>query len=116
MSELIEVSVQTEASKNPPPTLQERREDLRLRLQMNRRLLAEKLIPNPGEEHFPRSVTMRFLSRPGTHHIIQRLAGTALGLQAFRSLRYGYSLIQFARSAYAAFKATRNVVKAKEAV
>ncbi len=61
-------------------------------------------------------MTMRFLSRPGTRNIIQRVAGTALGLQAFRSIRYGYSLIQFARSAYSAFKATRNVVKAKEGV
>jgi hypothetical protein len=116
MSELIEVTVQTEVPKTPPPTLQEQREDLRLRLQMNRRILEQKLIPNPGEEHFPRSMTMRFLSRQSTRHIIQRVAGTALGLQAFRSLRYGYSLIQFARSAYSAFKATRNVVKAKEGI
>jgi hypothetical protein len=114
MNELIEIQRKSEFPLTPP-TLQQRREDLRLQLQLNRRLLAQKLLQK-GDEHFPRSVTMRFLSNQSTRHIIQRVAGAALGFQAFKSLRYGYSLIQFARSAYSAFKATRNVVKAKEGV
>jgi hypothetical protein len=114
MNELIEIDNKSEFPITPQ-TLQQRRNDLRLRLQLNRRLLAQKLLQK-GDEHFPRSVTMRFLSSQSTRHVIQRVAGAALGIQAFRSLRYGYSLIQFARSAYSAFKATLNVVKAKEGV
>lgn len=113
MNELIEVKVQPEP---PPQSLEERREDLRARLQINRRLLEHKLLGTPSQEYFPRSMTMRFLSRQSTRHLVQRFAGAALGIQAFKSLRYGYSLIQFARSAYSAFKATRNVVKAKESI
>lgn len=116
MNEIIEVKVQADALTKLQPSLQERREDLRLRLQLNRRLLEQKLIPPVHDEYFPRSMTMQFLLRPSTRHVIQRVAGAALGLQAFKSLRYGFSLFQFARSAYSAFKATRNVVKAKEAV
>lgn len=116
MNEIIEVKVQTEPLPTTQPTLQERRADLRIRLQLNRRLLEQKLMASTGDEYFPRSMTMRFLSRQSTRHIIQRVAGAALGLQAFRSLRYGFSLIQFARSAYSAYKATRNVVRAKESV
>ena len=117
MSEVAEVKFDTEsASVNieaPTRSLAEKKEDLQTRLQLNRRLLEEKLL-HPQGQYFPRSATMRFLSNPGTHHLISRFAGAALGIQAFKSLRYGFSLFQFARSAYSAFKATRNVVKAKD--
>jgi|GEM_PF-2089413 len=117
MNELAEVKFNTEsASVNiaaPTKSLAEKREDLQVRLQINRRLLEQKLL-HPQEQHFPRSATMRLLSSSSTHHIFRRFAGAALGLQAFKSLRYGVSLFQFARSAYTAFKATRNVVKAKD--
>jgi hypothetical protein len=117
MSEVAEVKFNTEsASVNieaPTKSLAEKREDLQTRLQINRRLLEEKLL-QPGNQNFPRSATMRLLSSPGTHHFIRKFAGAAIGLQAFKSLRYGVSLFQFARSAYSAFKATRNVVKAKD--
>jgi hypothetical protein len=114
MKDIIQVEVQTELPLPPTKTLAEQREELRVRLQLNRRILEHKLFDRDQNQFAPRSVTMRFLSNQNTRHIIQRVAGTALGLQAFKSLRYGYSLIQFARSAYSAFKATRNVVKAKE--
>ena len=117
MSEVAEVEFNTEsASVNieaPTKSLDEKREDLQTRLQLNRRLLEHKLL-HPQNQYFPRSATMKFLSNPGTHHLISRFAGAALGIQAFKSLRYGFSLFQFARSAYSAFKATRNVVKAKD--
>lgn len=116
MSELIELDVRNEPAviiQERVQTLEEKRADIRTRLHINRRLLEHKLLNTPGL-YFPRSATMRFLSNQSTRHIIQRFAGAALGIQAFKSLRYGFSLFQFARSAYGAFKATRNVVKAKE--
>lgn len=117
MSEVAEVKFNTEsASVNieaPTTSLAEKREDLQTRLQLNRRLLEQKLL-HPQGQHFPRSATMRLLSNPSTHHIMSRFAGAALGIQAFKSLRYGLSLFHFARTAYSAFKATRNVVKAKD--
>lgn len=117
MSELVELEIKSEPSATvldtPAQTLEEKREDIRTRLHVNRRLLEHKLLHTQGQ-YFPRSATMRFLSNQSTRHILQRFAGAALGIQAFKSLRYGFSLFQFARSAYSAFKATRNVVKAKE--
>lgn len=117
MSEQAKVEFDTEsASVNieaPTKTLAEKREDLQTRLQINRRLLEQKLL-HPQGQFFPRSTTMRLLSNPSTHHILRKFAGAALSFQAFKSLRYGFSLVQFARTAYSAFKATRNVVKAKE--
>lgn len=116
MSELIEV-VQVDPAiiktDNTPKTLEQQREEICMRLHINRHLLEQKLLNTPGK-YFPRSATMRFLSNQSTRHIMQRFAGAAFGFQAFKSLRYGFSLFQFARSAYGAFKATRNVVKAKE--
>lgn len=116
MNEIIQIEAPIQLPAPVQKTLQEQREDLRLRLQINRRLLAHKLSSgsNGNEGYAPRSATMRFLSRPSTRHIVQSIAGTALGLQAFKSLRYGFSVVQFIRSAYSAVKATRNVVKAKE--
>lgn len=117
MSELTETEIKIEPAKivleTRPKTLKEQREDIQTRLHMNRLLLEHKLLHTQGQ-HFPRSATMRFLSNHSTRHLVQRFAGAAVGFQAFKSLRYGFSLLQFARSAYSAFKATRNVVKAKE--
>ncbi|RYY04500.1 MAG: hypothetical protein EOO53_01400 [Gammaproteobacteria bacterium] len=97
-----------------PKTLSEQREELRERLHANRIVLQQKLFNSHPDGFSPRSATLRFLSNPSTRHIFQRVAGAALSVQAFKSIRYGYSLVQFFRSAYSAFKATRNVVKAKE--
>ena len=117
MSELTEERVETELAlvnlEAQPKTLDEQREELRTRLHINRRVLEEKLLHSQGQ-HFPRSSTMRFLSNQTTRHILNKFARAGMGIQAFKSVRYGFSLWQFARSAYSAFKATRNVVKAKE--
>jgi hypothetical protein len=117
MSELTTEKVETELAMvnlvAHPRTLDERREDIRTRLHTNRRVLEHKLLHSQGQ-HFPRSTTMRFLSNQSARHFLNKFAKAGLGFQAFKSLRYGFSLWQFARSAYSAFKATRNVVKAKE--
>ena len=105
------LSVKTEAV---PKTLSDQREELQERLHANRIILKQKLLNSHPNGFSPRSATLRFLSNPSTQHIFQRVAGAALSVQAFKSIRYGYSLVQFFRSAYSAFKATRNVVKAKE--
>ena len=117
MNELTTKRVETELAfvnlQANPQTLDEQIEDLRTRLHINRRLLEQKLLSQQGQ-HFPRSTAMRFLANQSTRHLLNKFANAGLGLKAFKSLRYGFSLWQFARTAYSAFKATRNVVKAKE--
>jgi len=81
-------------------SLREQREDLCAQLQLNRRLLAYKLTGKAEENHFPRSVTMRFLSRQSTHQMIKKVAGAALGIQTFKALHYGYSLMHFVRRTF----------------
>ena len=100
MSEILAVHIQPEAQENTTKSLAEQREDLCLRLQLNRRLLAHKLIGPERENHFPRSSTMRFLSSQSTHQIIKKAANAALGLQTFRSLHYGYTAIKFIRNIF----------------
>jgi hypothetical protein len=104
MNQSIAVEIQTEIQDIPPKTLEEQRIDLRLRLQINRRLIQHKLIGTESESHFPRSAAMRFLARQSTHQIIQKAANAALGIQTFRSLHYGYSVVKFLRSAFAKYK------------
>ena len=117
MNELTTQRVETELAfvnlQANPQTLDEQIEDLRTRLHINRRLLEQKLLSQQGQ-HFPRSTAMRFLANQSTRHLLNKFANAGLGFKAFKSLRYGFSLWQFARTAYSAFKATRNVVKAKE--
>lgn len=101
MNESIAVEVQAEiAQETQPKTLEEQRADLCLRLKINRRLLEHKLIGTEGENRFPRSAAMRFLSRQSTHQLIQKAANTALGIEAFRTINYGYSLVKFIRGVF----------------
>jgi hypothetical protein len=94
MKDLIEVVTQEKA----PPTLDEQRLDLRLRLQLNRRLLVYKFSDAQADNHFPRSIAMRFLTQQTTLHILKKLACTAIGIKTVKSVQYGFSLWQFIRN------------------
>jgi len=101
MNESIAVEVQVEIEqKVPPKTLEEQREDLCLRLKINRRLLEHRLIGTGGENRFPRSAAMRFLSRQSTHQLIKKAANTALGIETLRTIHYGYSFVKFIRGVF----------------
>lgn len=104
MSESIAIEIQTQTEEAQPKTLAEQRVDLCLRLQINRRLLEHKLIGTENENRFPRSAAMRFLSRQSTHQLIKKAANTALGIETFRSLHYGYSLVKFVRGVFSRHK------------
>jgi hypothetical protein len=104
MNDSIAVEIQTETPAPPPKTLEEQRVDLCLRLQINRRLLEHKLLGTGDESHFPRSAAMRFLSRQSTHQLIKKAANTALGIETFRTIHYGYSLVKFIRGVFSRHK------------
>lgn len=93
MTDIIELAAQEKA----PPSLDEQRLDLRLRLQLNRRLLVYKFSGEQAHNHFPRSTIMRFLTQQTTLHILKKLAFTAIGIKTFKSVQYGFSLWQFVR-------------------
>ena len=61
------------------PSLEAQREELRLRLQAQRRVIASQLSPGSGAPRaFPRSMTMRLLTqRP---QLMYRVLGGVLGL------------------------------------
>lgn len=103
MSELIATDMQP-SQETIPKSLAEQREDLCLRLHLNRRLLEHKLIGSERENHFPRSAAMRFLSRQSTHQIIKKAANAALGIQTIKSIHYGYSFVKFLRHAFSKHK------------
>lgn len=94
MKDIIELASQEKA----PPSLDEQRLDLRLRLQLNRRLLVHKFSSEQVDNHFPRSTIMRFLTQQTTLHILKKLAFTAIGIKTFKTVQYGFSLWQFVRS------------------
>lgn len=94
MKDIIESVTQEKA----PPSLDEQRLDLRLRLQLNRRLLVHKFSSEQVDNHFPRSTIMRFLTQQTTLHILKKLAFTAIGIKTFKSLQYGFTFAQFLRS------------------
>lgn len=100
MNDIIQRAQPDDKSK----TLDEQRLELRLRLQLNRRLLTHKLSDNEAENHFPRSMVMRFFTQQTTLHILKRLAYTAVGIKTFKTLQYGLSFAQFVRSRFAANK------------
>jgi len=104
MTDSIIPEAQPETAADAPKTLAEKRLDLCLRLQLNRRLLEHKLIDSEQEAHFPRSATMRFLSRQSTHQLIKKAANAALGIQTLKSIHYGYSLVKFIRHAFSSHK------------
>ncbi len=79
-------------------SLHEQKLDLCTRLQLNRRLVEEKLFPHEQEQAFPRSATMRFLSRQSTRQIMHKAANAALGLQTFKTFRYGYKAVKFIKN------------------
>lgn len=90
--------IQLEAPSTPEKSLAEQRLDLRLKLQLNRRLLVHKFSDRQIDNHFPRSTIMRFLTQQTTLHILKKLAFTAIGIKTFKSVQYGFSLWQFVRS------------------
>ncbi len=94
MKDIIELASQEKA----PPSLDEQRLDLRLRLQLNRRLLVHKFSDEQVDNHFPRSTIMRFLTQQTTLHILKKLACTTIGIKTVKSVQYGFSLWQFVRS------------------
>jgi hypothetical protein len=94
MKDIIEVAAQ----EKPLPSLNEQRLDLRLRLQLNRRLLVYKFSDAQADNHFPRSTIMRFLTQQTTLHILKKLACTAIGIKTVKSVQYGFSLWQFIRN------------------
>ncbi|RZA09853.1 MAG: hypothetical protein EOO68_00325 [Moraxellaceae bacterium] len=104
MNDTIPAETQGEIQTSTVKSLHEQRLDLRMRLQLNRRLLAHKLIGSETENHYPRSATMRFLSRQSTHQLIKKAANAALGIQTIRSLHYGYSFVKFIRNAFSSHK------------
>jgi hypothetical protein len=94
MKDIIELPILN----NAPPTLDEQRLELRLRLQLNRRLLLYKFSDAQADNHFPRSTVMRFLTQQTTLHILKKLACTAIGIKTVKSVQYGFSLWQFVRN------------------
>ena len=80
-----------------PPSLAEQRLDVRLQLQLNRRLLVHKFSSQQVDTHFPRSMLVRFLTQPSMLHAFKKLAFTTIGMKTFKSLHYGFSLWQFFR-------------------
>jgi hypothetical protein len=96
--------IKREASDKTPKTLDEQRAELRIRLQLNRRLLTHKFSGDQADNHFPRSMVVRFLTQQTTIHILKKLAYTAIGMKTFKSLQYGFSLAQFVRSRFFAKK------------
>lgn len=98
--------IQLEAPDKLEKSLAEQRLDLRLKLQLNRRLLVHKFSNEQVENHFPRSTVMRFLTQQTTLHILKKLAFTAIGIKTFKTLQYGFSFAQFVRSRLSANKKT----------
>ena len=94
MKDIIELATKEKATLS----LDEQRLDLRLRLQLNRRLLVYKFSDAQADNHFPRSTVMRFLTQQTTLHILKKLACTAIGIKTVKSVQYGFSLWQFLRS------------------
>lgn len=78
-------------------SLDERKEELCMRLQANRRIIAIKLVGPERHDQFPRSTAMRFISNHNTREILHKAANAALGLQTFRALRWGVSAMKFLR-------------------
>jgi hypothetical protein len=81
-------------------TLCEQRLQLILRLQLNRRVLFHQLNENQTEASFPRSMVMRFITQTNTIHILKKLAFTAVGIKALKSLQNGFTFAQFFHSKY----------------
>ncbi len=94
MKDIIELATKEKTTLS----LDEQRLDLRLRLQLNRRLLVYKFSGEQADNHFPRSTVMRFLTQQTTLHILKKLACTAIGIKTVKSVQYGFSLWQFLRS------------------
>jgi hypothetical protein len=94
MKDIIELVTQEKEL----PSLDEQRLDLRLRLQLNRRLLVHKFSDAQADNHFPRSTLMRFLTQQTTLHILKKLACTTIGIKTVKTVQYGFSLWQFVRS------------------
>jgi hypothetical protein len=94
MKHIIELA----APENVPLSLAEQRLNLRIKLQLNRRLLAHKFSDAQLQTHFPRSMLVRFLTQPSMLHVFKKLAFTAVGMKTFKSLHYGFSLWQFFRN------------------
>jgi hypothetical protein len=89
-------------------TLAEQRAELRLQLQLNRSLLSYKFSEAEPKNNFPRSMVIRFLTQQTTLHVLKKIAYTAIGLKAFKSLQYGVTFAQFARSALATLKKSKS--------
>ena len=94
MKDIIELATQGKA----PPSLDEQRLELRLKLQLNRRLLVYTFSDAQADNHFPRSTVMRFLTQETTLNILKKLACTAIGIKTLRSVQYGFLLWQFVRN------------------
>lgn len=107
MKDIIELAPQERA----PLSLEEQRSELRLRLQLNRRLLIYKFSDEQVDNHFPRSSIMRFLTQQTTLHILKKLAFTVIGIKTFKSLQYGFTFAQFLRSKFATHKKPTQPIK-----
>lgn len=81
-----------------PLTLDEQRMHLRLRLQANRRFLVHAFNDEQIDNHFPRSIIMRFLTQQTTLHILKKIACTTIGIKTVNSVQYGFSLWQVVRN------------------
>jgi hypothetical protein len=89
-------------------TLAEQRAELRLQMQLNRSLLSYKFSEAEPENNFPRSMVIRFLTQQTTVHVLKKLAYTAIGFKMFKSLQYGLTFAQFARSALATLNKSKS--------
>ncbi len=67
-------------------SLEEKRLQLRQQMWAQRQQLAEKLHPPPRTDVYPRSMTMRFLTKQGGLRAALALATAFLGTKRFKSL------------------------------
>lgn len=104
MNELANEEVEALQNQSVPQasvkSLEEQRQELCLRLQANRRLIAVKLVGDEKHNQFPRSAVMRFVSNHSTREILHKAANAALGLQTYRVFRWGLSAMNLIRHGF----------------
>jgi hypothetical protein len=90
-------------------TLCEQRLQLILRLQLNRRVLMQKLTESQVETNFPRSMVMKFITQKNTLSIVKNITYTLLGARTLKALYTGFSFVRLARAKLSAPRTPQRV-------
>lgn len=81
------------SKKQAEESLEEQRDSIRLELERNRRILSRHLVE--AKQDFPRSMTMRFLTRKTTRDMLSTLAFSSMGGRLFQSAVTGVRMATF---------------------